>query len=132
MIVDAKVSELLETLKKNREAHNAIFLEAVEGYQKEAVRILEEHIARIKKGTREQVYVSLPVPVEHTFDYDRAILMLKMHQGETFELDEQSFAELVMDEWGWRQTFLTSNSTYSPKAASLSRSQSTIQNRMAR
>ena len=120
MIVTVNSEELLATLKKNRAKHHAIFLEACDGYQKKAIMILQEHIDRIKTGKRERVYVSLPEPVEHTFDYDRAIKMVSMHLETSFDLDEYTFGQLVMDEWDWHNDFLTSNKAYSATAASMS------------
>lgn len=112
-------SELLAILKANRDAHQGIFQEAVRGYRDHALRVLEEHITRIKSGSRERVYVSLPEPEEHTREYDRAIRMVELHTGDTVTLSEADCASYVMDDWAWKRQFLTSNSTYSASAASL-------------
>lgn len=108
--------ELVAILTKNREAHREIFLEAVEGYRKRVVEILEDHLARVKAGKLERVSISLPEPADHTRDYDRALGMLEMSVDEEVLIDEQRYSELVMDDWGWKNQFLTTNSAYSASA----------------
>jgi hypothetical protein len=98
--------ELLDALTANREQHRRIFEEACEGYRAKAVEILEQNIANIKARKLERIHVSLPVPEDHTKDYDRVIRMVEMHRGETLELDQEHFAQYVMDDWGWRTSLL--------------------------
>lgn len=112
--VDKKAA--LTELRKNRDAHRAIFLEALAGYKAQALEILEKHIADIKEGKIHRVSVSLPQPEEHTKDYDKAIKMLEMSVDKTIEIDEQSFTCYIMDDWSWKRQFLTSNSSYSNMA----------------
>lgn len=114
--VTVKKTDLIAKIKENRAEHRAIFLEAVEGYKKRGVELLEEHIAKIKKGDIERVYVTMPVPEDHTSDYDRVITMLEMSVDEEVPIDENSFASYVMDDWAWKQSFLASNSEYSSRA----------------
>jgi hypothetical protein len=114
--VTVEKADLIEIVTKNRGEHRKIFEQAVEGYKKRAVELLEEHIERIKKGKLEQVRVSLPVPTDHTADYDRVLKMLDMSVDEEITLDESSFAEYVMDDWDWQRQFLTDSSTYSELA----------------
>lgn len=116
--VKVKKTETLEILKANRAAHKKIFLEALEGYHKQAIEILEKHIENIKKGRVGTVNVSLPTPMDCTKDYDRAIKMLEMSVDDQIILDETSFSQYVMDDWNWKRQFLTSNSTYSLTAMS--------------
>ena len=116
--VTVQKGALVKVVQENRGEHRKIFEEAVEGYKKRAVELLEEHIARIKKGKIERVAVSLPVPEDHTADYDRVLKMLDMSVDENVTLDETAFAEYVMDDWGWQRQFLTSSSAYSARAAS--------------
>jgi len=112
-------AEALAILRKNRAEHHDIFLEAVEGYKKEAVRLLEDHIKAIKEGKVRIVQVFLPQPVDYTKDYDRAIKMLEMSVNTNVELDDKSFQQYIMDDWSWKDQFIAANSTYSGKAALL-------------
>lgn len=108
--------ELLAIVEENRAAHQSIFDEAVDGYRKEAVKQLENHIENIKSGKMIQIAVHLPSPVNHLKDYERVLRMLSMHKEETIELSETSFGMYVMDDWAWKRQFLTSNSGYSQTA----------------
>lgn len=109
--------DLLKSLQENRDAHHDIFLEAVDGYRIEAVKQLEVHIKRIQKGSLKRVYVVLATPEDHTVDYDNAIGMLKMSLDDTVDLDEDAYRHFVMDQWDWKNAFLTTNSVYSASAA---------------
>ncbi len=115
---DVKVDkqELINIVEKNRDAHRAIFEEALEGYKKVAVRQLEAHIERIDRGDLIDVYFRVPVPEDHTDDYDRVLTMLAMSVDNTIEIDQQAFASYVMDDWNWKKQFLTTNSSYSQTA----------------
>lgn len=114
-------SDLLKKLEENRAEHREIFEEAVTGYKEQAIKLLEQHIKRIKNGKMEQVVVSLPVPEDHTIDYDRVIAMLNMHVEDTVQIPEDEFRAYVMDDWNWRRQFLASASSYSPKAENMFR-----------
>lgn len=118
MRVEVDRKALIQRLRSNRLTHRNIFLEAVEGYKVEAVKQLEDFIARIKSGSLKHVYVSLPTPEDHTGDYDRIIGLLGLSEEETVPLDDSSYASYYMDDWTWKRQFLTSNSLYSVTAAS--------------
>lgn len=115
--VTMKKAEVLEVLRKNREQHKKIFLEAVEGYRKKAIDMLEKHVADIRYGKVFEVYVSLPRPEEHTRDYDRVIKMIEMAVEDNVVFTEQDTQNYIMDDWAWKQKFLTTNSAYSGTAA---------------
>lgn len=117
--ITVKKDDLRKAIQKNRDGHRAIFEEAVEGYRKEAVKLLEGHIARIKSGKVLRVSVSLPEPSDHTSDYDRILAMLDMSVDDEILLDENDFAAYVMDDWVWKSQFITTNSAYSAMARSL-------------
>ena len=122
--VTVQKDELREIIEHNREEHEAIFQEAVEGYRAQAVKLLEEHIERIRTGQLVNVHVSMPRPVNHIKDYDRVLKMLKMSIEDVVEIDEDSFGAYVMDDWHWKDAFLASNSAYSRTAERLSRKSS--------
>lgn len=110
-------AKLMEKLTENRAAHRAIFEEALAGYQTRAIEILNDHLKRIKAGKVEVVFVQLPVPSDHTDDYDRAIATLEWTLFDEVELTIREFDMYVRDSWAWRQEFLTSNSVYSESAS---------------
>jgi hypothetical protein len=104
--ITVQKSELLDKLKQNREDHRRIFEEALDGFFKESQDELQARIEDLRVGKRRNIYISKPVPVDHTFDYDRAIGMIEMAVGDTITLSEEDFAQFVMDDWGWQRLFL--------------------------
>lgn len=107
---------LLEALQENRANHKAIFDEAMDGYAKEAEAQLQRHLDEVRAGKVKVISVHLPMPEEHTKDYDRAIKMVEMSVSNQITLTENDFAMYVMDDWAWKRQFLASNSTYSGTA----------------
>ncbi len=115
-IVKVARDELLGVLKKNREEHREIFLEALKGFRQAALEALEERIAEARKGKKITLQFRLYEPKDQTKDYDRIIRMLEMSQDEIIELTEREFAHYVMDDWDWMDQFLHSNMGYSKAA----------------
>ena len=117
--VKVSKTELLGILKKNREEHREIFLEAQDNYRKMFIAELDSLLEEAKSGKRIRRMIKLVEPMDQTKEYDRAIRMLEMSVDTTIELDEMQFRQLVMDDWTWKDQFLVANSSYSPKAMAL-------------
>jgi hypothetical protein len=111
-VITVEKTKLRAAVQKNRDLHKAIFDEAVIGYKEEAVRLLEAHIERIKAGKVGYVAVSLPMPVNHTRDYDRILAILDMEVAQIIELTEDEFAKYVQDDWSWKREFIGTAQTY--------------------
>jgi hypothetical protein len=111
--------KLREKLVENRNQHRTIFEEALTGFQREAVRLLEEQTDRARRGLKRTVYVRLDCPEDHTGDYDRVIAMLDMEVNDEVVLTEQEFAQFVQDDWAWQHQWLASSSRYSASAQAL-------------
>lgn len=112
-----KKDELLTIIRKNRNEHREIFEEALDGYKKKMITYLESMIVELRKGNRISHHISLIQPIDQTKEYDRAIKMFEMSVDDIVELDEESFANFVLDDWSWKDNFINSNSVYSAKAA---------------
>lgn len=110
-------AKLLATLQTNRLNHRKIFEEAIEGYKQAVISELERRLNDAKANKKVSLYFQLTQPVDQTKDYDRAIGMLTMSLDTEIELTEQDFACYVLDDWGWKRQFLTSNAYYSKTAA---------------
>lgn len=110
--VTVKKEELLAALQENRATHRDIFEEAVDGWRTKAIELLEQRVEEVRKGKMLTVLVQLPVPEDHTADYDRAIRMVTMEVSDEIELDEREFSELVMDDWGWKRQWVQTASAY--------------------
>ena len=111
---DIKVtkSELIATLKKNRDEHDDIYNKAVVVYREKCVQELERMIAEAKAGGNIRHSFSAPVPERHVEDYDNAIEMLEWTLDDTIVLSEHDFRTYVRNEWGWAKNFAISTSSY--------------------
>lgn len=106
-----KKSELVDIIQKNRTKHADEYTKARGGYQSKLVEFLENALAKAKKGgsiTR----VPFSPPKKYLDDYDRALKQLEMCVEDEIELNDQEFAQLVMDEWAWKREFTMSNMAY--------------------
>lgn len=107
-----KKEDLMDKIKSNRDKHHAIFVEAVEAYHKEALRRLEEKKQEILSGKVVNILIHIPVPEDHTHDYNRAIEMIEMDVREEIELGEEEFAQYVMDDWEWKRQWIGNTLSY--------------------
>jgi hypothetical protein len=99
--VKVKREELLTKVRANRDAHRDLFLKAQEGYRKLVIEELDRMLADAKAGRKVSRSIDLAEPVDHTFDYDRVIMMLEMSVDDTVTLDALEFNQYVMDNWEW-------------------------------
>jgi hypothetical protein len=108
--LDKKV--LIAKLTENRDNHRAVFIEALEGYHKAVVKALETQLADAKAGRKYQPNVALPVPQDHTADYNQALDLLQMSLDDELVLTAREFSQYVRDDWGWKPDFITTASSY--------------------
>lgn len=113
------IEELLETLKRNREAHQAEFTEAVKNFKLRAASALSRRAEVLENDDFDfaqfTLSFNLPKPQEFTGDFDRAIAQLEWAQraGEsTVLLDQRDFDRFVLNRWEWAQAFASSTSLY--------------------
>lgn len=116
-------AKLIETLTQNRSNHRKIFEEALEGYRRTVITELERRLEDAKANKKVSLYIQLTQPVDQTKDYDRVLGMLNLSLDTEIELSEQDFAAYVMDDWGWKKQFITSNAFYSKIASDTATSQ---------
>jgi hypothetical protein len=115
--VKIKRDELLDHLRKNREAHVVEFKEAWENYVKEAIAEMKHNLKVAQKEGKINRSIDLVVPVSYSESYDRAITMLEWTQDEIVELDQNEFEQYVRDNWQWKQIFGATASLYNSKVA---------------
>ncbi len=103
-------SELKKILEKNRDTHRELFEEAWEEYGKKVIWNLESRLRAAKEDSPQQVslHFNLVMPQDHTEDYDQAISMLEHEVYDEVVLDNHEYAELVLDNWGWKGQFSSS------------------------
>jgi hypothetical protein len=105
-------ADLLDVLRENRAAHRDIFLTAQEKYRERIIEELDRRLADAKAGKAIDVYIRLPVPEDHTDDYDRIISMLMMSLDDEILLTERDAMTYVQDEWGWNASFFANTTSY--------------------
>lgn len=111
--VCVKKDELIEIIRKNMSAHEAKMEQAVEGYWKKVTEASNELVEKVKSRKKVRpISIHIPKPESHVDDYETAIKMLKMHQGETLCVDETTFRNFVLDQWSWSARWKMSNSGY--------------------
>lgn len=107
--------ELLGIVRDNKKKHVKEFDEAVKDYKKAALKIAKEHVELAKTGDLDSIVKikAMPQrPSSYEKDYDRAIRMLELSVESVIELEEDIFNQLVLDEWSWKQSFVTAGALY--------------------
>lgn len=114
--VKVNKAQLIAKITEERDKHKALYDEAVEVYKErfvaEAQRYAEEAVKRAARGKAFTMFNWLPVPEEHTEDFDRALQMLEWELGDEVVLDESDFRTLVQNQWGWMRNFTASTMSY--------------------
>lgn len=110
------ISELVTTLKKNRDEHVAIVEEAQANFRKEFIARLDVMLQDAKSNKHITTHVGLDVPTIHTDAFDNAIGLMEMtmRAGEdTIEIDAGEYERFVRNNWEWTRDFNASNARYS-------------------
>lgn len=105
-------TSLIETLKKNKTEHTDAYQKAIIKYRDKALEWFTQNIEIVRNGGQIEHYLRIPVPEEHTEDFDRAIEGLEWHSGDEINLTESQFEQLVRNKWGWHNTFTANTSSY--------------------
>jgi hypothetical protein len=115
LLNDSKVKkdELLETIKANLDKHVADVKEALELRQS---AMSDYFVAEVEKLTNESYQpkesICFPLPTDSSKDYKKAIKMIEMTQDVIIELNEEQFDRLVMDEWEWKHSLVSTSAVY--------------------
>lgn len=113
---------LLETLKKNREAHAEEYALAEKGFWLEFETRLSKALKQIRKtGSLEQKSfggfgLEPSQPQNHSKDYDTIIKMLEFSIDSSIDLDNARFQQYVMDNWQWSSNVKSINSYFASVA----------------
>ena len=103
---------LMLALEQNRSSHTAQYQKARAGYITVTTEQVRGYLNRLLDGELlERAFLPSP-PEDHTPDYDDAIEMMAWAQDEFIELTQGQFKQYVMDDWGWKDQWMTSNTAY--------------------
>lgn len=111
---------LLETMRKNREAHAEEYALAEKGYWLKMEEGLAKALKEVRKHgkfLKQDFYRGVPFipgafPENHTADYDVVIKMLEFSVEDVIELDRTKFQAYVMDNWQWSGNVKSLNASY--------------------
>lgn len=120
--VKLKKEDLLEALGKNKETHKSTVRLAQAEYKRQQVERLERALEKARKGEdtagERMELLRMPVPEDHTHDYDVAIQMLERDVRKVFKIDQTDFRRYFNDEWEWQRSFFANTGSYAVAAAS--------------
>jgi hypothetical protein len=112
MQIKVNKEDLITILRKNREEHAALYQTAIEKYRERSLEWFNAQIDLLQAGKEVQRTLPLPIPEEHTADFDRTIGMLMMDINADLELEEHEYRQYVDNEWGWARTFTSNTASY--------------------
>ena len=107
--------ELLDIVRQNKIKHVKDFEESVNDYKALVYKISSDNLvlARTEDLNKFKDIKSIPsAPKSYENDYARAIRMLELSVDDVIELEDDVFNQLVLDEWVWKQSFVTSSALY--------------------
>lgn len=110
--IKADKAHLIETLKTNRDEHREIFLKAQEVYRQQMIAEMERALQEARDGGVIRRGYTLPVPEDHTADFNTVIQMMEWHKGKTVKLTTHEFRTYIENEWGWAPSFAASTASY--------------------
>lgn len=107
--------ELLEIVKQNATKHLADYDEAVQDYKVLVAKLAKANLKLANTGDLKEIVKMKKIPSEpvaYADNYNRAIRMLELSVEDTIEVEEHIFNQLVLDEWGWKQSFVATSAMY--------------------
>jgi hypothetical protein len=120
---DYKTQFLVETLKKNKEAHIKEYAEAYAKYlemRRTKAQNLKAEVEKIIDDPKvignvfglHSELAGLTVPVDASKMYDEYIALLSASTSETIRMDVSDANAIINDQWEWARAASFANSTY--------------------
>jgi hypothetical protein len=112
--IQVKKETVLEILRKNKETHRTEFEEAMTGWIEEAKKKLTGLLYQLNSNKASEVKfeVYLPKPVSYEKEYEKAIKMVEFEIRDTIEISNSDFERYFLDEWAWKESFLSNTRLY--------------------
>lgn len=113
-MIKVKKETVLEVLKKNLDSHKRDYEEALLGWiekcKVDLQKILDEFNSDKARETRIEIH--LPKPISYAKEYQKAIKMVEYEVRDEVEISSHDFEKFFLDEWDWKNSFLSSTSFY--------------------
>ena len=107
--------QLLGIVRENLKKHLTDYAEAVEDYKVGALKVATSNLKIAKTGEIDKFHQikGLPQrPVSYEKEYNRAIRMLELSVDEEIMIEQDTFNQLVLDEWHWKNSFVAASALY--------------------
>lgn len=107
--------ELLGIVRANKDKHIAEYNESVTDYKAAVIKLAKANLKLVNTGELEEIAKCKAMPSKPTSyesNYTRAIRMLELSVEETIDVEEDVFNQLVLDEWAWKNAFVTAGALY--------------------
>lgn len=111
-VITVDTEKLIGTIRTNRDAHEKTYEQVLAEYRRLAIEWLEEMTEAYAQGEYPRLTFDRPRPKNHLADYNQALQMLELHIGETIDVDDKTFARLVLDDWEWRAEWVMTTRSY--------------------
>ena len=106
---------LLNILRDNKEKHIKDYNESVIDYKNAVLKVAKRNLELAETGDMESMIkfrVFPQKPTSYEQEYNRSIRMLELSVDDTIELDNTLFNQLVLDEWQWKSSFVSTSTLY--------------------
>lgn len=111
--VEVHVKELLTCLQRNQALHIQQYAEAKKNWLAECIAKADKLKEDLSNGKIPRLMNNFDSPpADMSEEYQLAIDMVKMHDKETLQLDQQQFKAFVKNIWQWSDNWSMSNSKY--------------------
>jgi hypothetical protein len=112
--VEVAKAEVIKRLEENKTKHQTTYAEAVDAYKARLLQVGEQLVEDLRKGLSVDPFAlgRLPVPEEHSNDYDTAIDMLTMEHRDFILISSADFRTYMRDEWNWQSSFTANTVSY--------------------
>lgn len=107
-----KKSALLESIRRNRDAHKSEYDAAMAIYREKMIELLELRLVEIQDGGPIERHIALPEPRSFLDSYDTAIAMLEWHTADEVPLAQHDFERYVLNNWEWKTAFAAQTQGY--------------------
>ena len=107
--------ELLNIVSENKQKHIVDFKESLADYKKAVVKICKENSELARSGDLDRIrrIRTMPqAPVSYEDSYTRAIRMLELSVEDIIDIEQDTFNQLVLDEWVWKHNFVATSAMY--------------------
>jgi hypothetical protein len=104
--------DLVAKLQANRDEHRSMFIKAQERYRDAMIVELDRALHEARQGHPIKRAFALPVPEDHTEEFDTAIEMLQWEQADEVLLSDRDFRRFVQNRWEWAASFAANTQSY--------------------